>query len=155
MYYGCKIHEQASSRNPRTIQEIAAKCGLLGKTCTDMVKQFKAVLGNVSYAPMLSRTVTANDLFTRALASVPLSQREMCKIRNMCQDMYTEINDILAGRTPETVCCVCVFMACEKAGIDVETSVLHKACAVSNATLKNALQFLKQHLRKPMKPINA
>lgn len=155
MYYGCKIHEQSGSRNPRTIQEVASKCSLTGKACTDVAKQFKAALQNTSYASLLSRTVTANDLFTRALARVPLSSKEKCTILNVCKDMYEHINDILAGRTPETVCCVCVFMACEREGIDVDKSVLYTACAVSHATLKNALQFLKQHLKKPMQPHNA
>lgn len=156
VYFGCKIHEHECARNPRTIQEIAAKCQVPPKQCTDAVKLFKTLLRHEPYGPLLFRTVTANDLFTRALQSVPLTPKEKCKVLNVCKELYSTTNDILAGRTPETICCVCLFMACEKMGIAVERSVIYNACAVSSTTLKNALSFLKTriHLRKPMKEIN-
>jgi transcription initiation factor TFIIIB Brf1 subunit/transcription initiation factor TFIIB len=149
MYFGCKIHEQSCDRHPRTIREIAASCEVTSKCCTDAIKEFKTVLSDACYAMLLFRTVTAEDLFVRALASLSLPPKQKCAVQKMCTELYAKFNDILAGKTPETVCCVCLFVACERSGVDVDKTDVHKACAVSSATLKNALQFLKIHLRRP------
>jgi transcription initiation factor TFIIIB Brf1 subunit/transcription initiation factor TFIIB len=155
MYFGCKAHEKTCVRNPRTIREVAGACELLPKRCTDAMKEFKSVLSKASYASLLFSTVTAEDLFIRALESLSLPQKQKYAVKIACKEMYDKFNDILAGKTPETVCCVCLFMACEKSGVDVDKTAVHEACAVSGATLKNALQFLRQHLRKPLREINA
>lgn len=155
MYFGCKMHEAKSSRNPRTLREVAASCDVSQKKCSDAMKEFKTMLHDASYASLLFRAVTAEDLFIRALSGVPMKQKDRCTVLKTCQDMYASINTILSGRTPETVCCVCVYMACERSGIDVDRSTVHTACAVSRATFKNALTFLKQHLKNDAVQSNA
>lgn len=145
LYFGCKIHDQKCSRNPRSLREIAGTCEVSSKRCALIAKEYKSILRNVSYASQLFRTVTAEDLFMRALQSIPLKQKERCTILRVCNDIYSRINAVLTGRTPETICCICVYVACETSGLCVDRNVINNACAVSDATFKNAIAFLRQH----------
>lgn len=143
LYFGCK-----SERVPRTIKEIASHCQVALAECTELSKNFKTLLGS-KHPRLLYSTVTASDLFVRALGTIEFASKYARNaVLKRARDIFEVVQrrDLLEGKTPETVCSAVVFRACELEKADVTKKQVYTACAVSNVTLNKALKELKEHV---------
>jgi len=143
IYYGCK-----SEKVSRTIKEISSLCGVVLQDCTDLAKSFKHLLAE-KHPKLLFATVNAGDLLVRAVSCVefesPVHKNKVLKRSREIFETISE-NDLLEGRTPETVCSAVIFRACELEDVQVTKKMVYTACAVSNVTLNKALKDLKMHV---------
>jgi transcription initiation factor TFIIIB Brf1 subunit/transcription initiation factor TFIIB len=145
IYFGCKSSERENQRNPRTIREVASWCQTNVQECIDMMKNYKEILHDKPYSTNLFHSVKANDLFVRATASLPIqTKEERQKVLNACTNINDIVvqNNIMEGRTPETICSAILYEACRKTGTKVTKKVIFKACGVTNVTLNKALNEL-------------
>lgn len=147
VYFGCKTHERAGDRNPRTIKEVSGHCQIPLPDMADMMKSYKALLSGKPYFRLLFTTVSGDDLLVRAAGGIPFGDdaekhRVLKRARDVMEIVRT--NHYLEGRTPETVCCAVLYRACELTGVKIAKRDVYWACAVSNVTLNKALRDLKQ-----------
>lgn len=146
IYFGCKSSDQKNQRNPRTIREVCSWCHANVQDCIDMMKNYKELLKEMPYSTNLFYSVKANDLFIRAMSSLPIHDtKERQKVLNVCIHINEIViqNDILEGRTPETICSAILYTACCQTGIKVTKKMIFKACSVTNVTLNKALSELQ------------
>jgi transcription initiation factor TFIIIB Brf1 subunit/transcription initiation factor TFIIB len=147
IYFGCKSHERAGDRYPRSIKEISGLCGVPLQECTDLLKSYKSVLADKPYVKLLFTTVSGDGLLQRAingLSPAPdAAERSRVTKRAMCIFDTIKSKDLLEGRTPETVCSAVLFYSCELEGVKVTKRMIYTACGVSNVTLNKALTELK------------
>jgi len=146
VYFGCKSHERANDRHPRTIKEISGHCRVPLQECTDLLKNYKVLLADTPYARLLFMTVTAEDVLMRAVAGVRFEDvATKNQVLKRARDIFGVVRskDLLEGRTPETVCSAVLFLACEKLSLKITKRMVYTACGVSNVTLNKALADLK------------
>lgn len=151
LYFGCKSHERAMDRNPRTLREIEGLCSL---DLHDAVKTFRSALAGKPYAKFMFKTVEGADLLVRKMDQVAgackLSRAQHNNVLSRARWLLELVrhHDAMEGRYPEAVCGAVMFQACEDVipGVKVTKTVVYKAAGISGVTLTNALNDLKDLL---------
>jgi transcription initiation factor TFIIB len=149
LYFGCKAHERTGDRVSRTIKEISGNCDVPLQDMTDIAKSFKQLLAHKPYHKLLFTAVNASDLLGRAVMGISFgATTEKNRVLKRARAVFEHVsqNDLLEGRTPETVCSAVLYRAFELEGIEVTKKNVYTACAVSNVTLNKALKDLKAHV---------
>lgn len=150
LYFGCKSHERAGDRFPRTIKEISGQCGVALQDCTELAKSFKSLLADKPYSKLLFTTVTAEDLLMRAAGGIAFeTTAERNTVLKKARSIFEAVKagDYLEGRTPETVCSAVLYRAFELTGVNTKKmtkKMVYTACAVSNVSLNKGLDDLKK-----------
>lgn len=146
VYFGCKTHDLGVARS---IKEISGNCGVPINKCTDMLRSYKAMVGDRDYAATLFKTVRPEDLLLRALGGLRLEHRQKMQVDKAARDLFALVSTkgLLEGKTPETVCAAVVYLALEQRGVTgIAKAAVAKACAISDVTLNKAFKELKKHL---------
>jgi transcription initiation factor TFIIIB Brf1 subunit/transcription initiation factor TFIIB len=147
LYLGCKAHERSCDRNPRSLKEIEGVCGM---DLHDMLKAFKSTLADKPYAHLLTSTVHASDVLTRAMGALVesgLSPDERRRALKRSRELHETVLrlDLMEGRNPHTVCSAVLYHALDgEAKGKVSKRDIQKACDVSGVTLNKALKELVQ-----------
>jgi transcription initiation factor TFIIIB Brf1 subunit/transcription initiation factor TFIIB len=142
LYFGCKAHERVGDRGSRSIKEISGHCGVPVGKCTKLVKNYKQLLKDKPYFKLLYTTVTPEDLLPRAVGGLTFQNAAhrntiLKKARSMFEQLHAD--NLLEGRTPETVCCAILYSACEVLDLKISKTTVCTACGISNVILNKAL----------------
>lgn len=153
LYFGCKAHERANDRHPRTLREMEQVCG---HDMHDTVRAFKEVLATMPYASLMLTGVDAGDLIGRKMdiitAIVQIDDATRHRIVRRARTIQTVVHALSAmeGRVPEGVCGAILHYACEVEGVPgVSKTIVADAVGVSGVTIGKALKELRETVDRP------
>lgn len=146
LFYACRLERVSRSKT-----EIAYACGISDTILNKGDKVFKSTMegSKKRYVKDLYAEVEPSDLILRYVTFLDIEIDTRRKVQKICLELASQVKQIkgLAGRTPESLACAVIFLACEKVQLIFVKKVFCEKLQDlgSHATLISVLRELAGH----------
>lgn len=146
LFYACRLERVSRGKT-----EISYACGISDTVLNKGDKVFKSAMegSKKRYVKDLYAEVEPSDLITRYVMFLDLEVGVRRKVQKICLELAEQVKQIkgLAGRTPESLACAFIFLACERVKVVFVKKVFCDRLQDlgSQATLVSVLRELAGH----------